>query len=117
MLKTLLTYLIAAADRSPCPPQDGVAAGMELSLADATASRQPGDLAAAQAAADAADVGDAAAQGEAADAAVGSAEDDDDKLEAPSIPSGDDSDGNEEVSSASWALPGLRWCRLSPFYR
>ncbi len=75
---------------------------MGLPSAGATASRLPGDPAPAQAADDAGEVSDAAGQGEAADEAVSSAEDDDDELEAPSIPSGDDSDGDEEVRAADY---------------
>ncbi len=84
---------------------------MELSTADAAASRLPGDPAPAHAADDTGDGGDAAAQGEAADEAVGSAEDDDDELEEPSIPSEDDSNGDEEVGTGSWVLPAIDGAR------
>ena len=77
--------------------QDGAAAGSEGQSADPEVPRALDDLTAARGADEDDDAGDAAAQGRAADEAASSAEEDD-ELEAPSIPSGTDSDSDEEVT-------------------
>ena len=86
--------------------QAGTAASIVQPPADEPDSRPLDDPAAAEDAGD--DAPSAAAQGEAADEADSSAKEDaveeDDELEAPSIPSDDDSDGDDEVCNFSTSL-------------